>query len=304
MSADAGDGDGWVHLPDGTRRWGRYGSAGLLLCADSAGAGGGRVLMQHRAVWSHQGDTWGVPGGALNSDEDSVSAALREFGEEVAGEVGEIELIGVHRQEHTVWRYDTVLARTPAAARLEPANWESDDLRWVDVADIDGLRLLPAFGRTWPLLREALAHRLALVVDAPAVPAVAGAARGRDGGGGGDRDAALLRLRDDLAAFSAAGVAADALPAGLAPAGLHLWYPRTVLLTGGAGSAPPPVAGVEVVASAAGAPPVSARPEAFTVVVTDRPDAFAGARHTAVVGPEWLEAAAPAVVRRDHSGRT
>ncbi|MDA0564652.1 NUDIX domain-containing protein [Streptomonospora sp. S1-112] len=307
MSADSGDGDGWVHLPDGSRRWGRYGSAGLLLCADSGGAGGGRVLMQHRAVWSHQGGTWGVPGGAMNSDEDSVSAALREFGEEVAGDVGDIELIGLHRQEHTVWRYDTVLARTAAAADLEPANWESDDLRWVDVADIDGLRLLPAFGSTWPLLREALAHRLALVVDAAAVLARTGgdAAGGAAGGPDPDGGAALLRLRDDLAALGAAGVAAGALPAGLAPAGLHLWYPRTVLVTDGAGTAPPPVPGVEVAAAAAGAPGApgaAGAPGAFTVAVTDRPGAFAGAERTAVVGPEWLESAAAAVPRPDHSG--
>ncbi|QBI51930.1 NUDIX domain-containing protein [Streptomonospora litoralis] len=294
----AGDGDGWVTLPDGSRRWGRFGSAGLLLHADGreppCAADGGRVLMQHRALWSHQGGTWGVPGGARDSDESPVQAALREFGEEVAGDTGEIELIGLHRQEHTVWRYDTVLARTAADAPLEAANWESDEVRWVDVGEVVGLRLLPAFGRTWPLLRDALGRRLALDVDAAAVAPDGGAAE-------------LERLRDELAGLAAAGVAAEALPEGLEAAGLHLWFPRVRLLVGTEAAAPEPVPGVEVARAGSGIaaggdrlaePGAGGGVRTQTVLVTGSDGAYGpgaqgmsagGAQHT--VPPEWLSAA-------------
>ncbi|WP_084723075.1 NUDIX hydrolase [Streptomonospora alba] len=278
------DGDGWVTLPDGSRRWGRFGSAGLLLRApEGRSAGGGHVLMQHRAVWSHQGGTWGVPGGARNSDETPVQAAMREFGEEVAGDPGSIELIGLHRQEHTVWRYDTVLARAAAGERLEAANWESDEVRWVGVGEVANLRLLPAFGRTWPLLREALGRRLAVHVDASAVlPA---------------EDAeSVERLRDDLADLAASGVAAEALPDGMSGSGLHLWFPRIRLLVSACAQAPDPVPGVEVVARSgvSAAPPTEAESadgvRTQTLLVTGG-DEVPGAGGTHTVPPSWLAAA-------------
>ena len=40
------------------------------------------MLLQHRALWSHHGGTWGVLGGARNSGETAVDAAAREAAEE------------------------------------------------------------------------------------------------------------------------------------------------------------------------------------------------------------------------------
>src|SRR5699024_10964978 len=76
-----GDGDGWAVGPDGRRHWGRYGAAGLLLRAPG-GDGRPQVLLQHRAAWSHEGGTWSIPGGARDSHEGAVEAAVREAGEE------------------------------------------------------------------------------------------------------------------------------------------------------------------------------------------------------------------------------
>src|SRR3954465_11452407 len=58
------DGDGWRRCDRGHVHWGRYGAAGLLVVAP-----GPQVLLQHRAPWSHGGDTWGVPGGARRRGE-------------------------------------------------------------------------------------------------------------------------------------------------------------------------------------------------------------------------------------------
>jgi len=73
--------DGWTTCALGHRHWGRAGAAGLLL--HRAGPAGEEVLLQHRAVWSHHGGTWGTPGGALHAGEAADVGALREVREEL-----------------------------------------------------------------------------------------------------------------------------------------------------------------------------------------------------------------------------
>lgn len=165
----AGDGDGWVILADGSRRWGLYGASGLLLYSvDESGTG--HVLLQHRAPWTHQGGTWGLPGGARNSGESSVSAAIREFVEEVDGDLGTLSLLGIHRQDHQVWVFDTVLASVPERRPFTPGNPESESIRWIPVPDVPSMPLLPAFGKVWPEVAAALSEQLLLIVDTTVVP--------------------------------------------------------------------------------------------------------------------------------------
>ena len=76
-----GDGDGWVLSDTGAAFWGKHGAAGLLLRAPGPD-GSPAVLLQHRAPWSHQGGTWGLPGGARDSHETPEQAAVREAHEE------------------------------------------------------------------------------------------------------------------------------------------------------------------------------------------------------------------------------
>ncbi len=151
-----GDGDGWVFDPDGARYWGRYGAAGLLLCA-AMGDDGVGVLLQHRAVWSHQGDTWGLPGGARDSHESAVDAAVREAHEEAGVDVEVIEVLESEVTHEAVsgWTYTTVIARVPEPVATT-ANGESAELRWVPEDQVDDLPLHPAFGRAWPDLRQRL----------------------------------------------------------------------------------------------------------------------------------------------------
>ncbi|TDQ55439.1 NUDIX hydrolase [Actinorugispora endophytica] len=244
-----GDGDGWVVLPDGSRRWGLHGASGLLLhTLDSAGTG--QVLLQHRAAWTHQGDTWGLPGGARNSGESSVEAALREFGEEVAGELGVLSLAGIHRQDHQVWSFDTVLASTPEQGVFSPGNSESKSIRWVPVDEVPSMELIPAFGRVWPQVETALSERLLLIVDAASV----------------DGRADAGRLRDDLAGLARAGMPGASLPPGVPLTPLHHRFPSVVLVVEESARSLSPAPGVEVLPAAGGSA------EAITELVRLRSD--------------------------------
>ena len=96
-----GDGDGWVRCSAGHRHWGRHGAAGLLL--RDRGDGLDRVVLQHRAWWSHQGGTWGVPGGARDSAETAVAAALRETAEEAGISPASVRPTGLLVDDHGGW---------------------------------------------------------------------------------------------------------------------------------------------------------------------------------------------------------
>lgn len=157
LKAVRGDGDGWVVSDSGSYHWGVHGAAGLLLRApwhDGTPA----VLLQHRALWSHQGGTWGLPGGALDSHEEPSEAAVREAYEE-AGLARESIRVHVSVVTATVpgpsgpiWTYTTVVA--DAAELLKTvANRESAELRWVPEVEVSDLPLHPGFARSWERLR-------------------------------------------------------------------------------------------------------------------------------------------------------
>ncbi|MEU5842331.1 NUDIX hydrolase [Rhodococcus sp. NPDC047139] len=148
-----GDGDGWTVGPDGGKRWGRHGAAGLLLRAPLAD-GRPAVLLQHRAAWSHQGGTWALPGGARDSHESTVDAAVREAHEEAGIDVAAVSV----RAERITsglpggWTYTTVVA--DATERLATSlNQESTELRWVPEPEVETMPLHSGFAASWPSLR-------------------------------------------------------------------------------------------------------------------------------------------------------
>jgi len=141
----------------GNPYWGRFGAAGLLLRAPLRD-GTPAVLLQHRAPWSHQGGTWGLPGGARDSHETAEEAAVREAHEEaglpgellsVRGTVITAEASGTH------WTYTTVVADAAELLQTE-ANHESAEMRWVGEDEVDDLPLHPGFAASWQRLRTAL----------------------------------------------------------------------------------------------------------------------------------------------------
>ncbi len=188
-----GDGDAWVHCAAGHRHWGRYGAAGLYL------TDGTRAVLQHRAPWTHEGDTWGLPGGARDSAESAVLAALREAHEEAALDADLIEPIGLSIADHDGWSYTTVIARPLGELHPHAANAESVEIRWWDLAEIDTLPLHPGLRASRATLGAGL-PRLVLVVPPEA--------------------------RSDSARLHTVGVASAALPAGLLDTRLDILFPR------------------------------------------------------------------------------
>ncbi|MCV6964026.1 DNA mismatch repair protein MutT [Mycobacterium intermedium] len=153
-----GDGDGWVISDRGVHYWGKFGAAGLLLRAPRAD-GTPAVLLQHRAIWSHQGGTWGLPGGARDSHETPEQTAVREAREEAGLLAEQLTVRGTlvtAAASGTGWTYTTVVADANEMLDTLP-NRESAELRWVAEDEVDDLPLHPGFAASWQRLRTSRA---------------------------------------------------------------------------------------------------------------------------------------------------
>ncbi|WP_420364341.1 NUDIX hydrolase [Curtobacterium sp. L3-7] len=277
-------GDAWAYGPDGTKAWGVFGAAGLLV-----DDGRGRVLLQHRVEWSHHGGTWGIPGGARHEHEDAVTGALRESAEEAGVPLDGVDLRHTSVLDLGFWTYTTVVGR--ASRPFEPviADRESLALSWVPVEEVDDLPLHPGFGASWPALRSAIGVAPRVVVDAANVVGSV------PDGWWKDRAGAASRLVNGVTALAAAGV-----PAPLLDLGFTRWWPRwTVVLEGDArGATSEPGSGVSVVLAdgsgddaivAAASAAIDAGDAPVVVVTADRElRARVEAIGATTRGPSWL----------------
>lgn len=152
--------------------------------------------MQRRAAWCHHGGTWALPGGARDSHEDDVVAALREAGEETGLDRSVIRARHRYVDDHGGWAYTTVYADIPHPVPTR-GNRESASLEWVAVERVAELPLHPGFAQTWPVVR---ARPTLLLVDA------ANVVGSRPDGWWRDRAGAAARLLDRLSGLRAATV--------------------------------------------------------------------------------------------------
>lgn len=141
-------GDGFVTLADGSRRWGRFGAAGILARHLDDG-GEPHYFLALRSQWCHNGGTWAVPGGALDHGESPLDGALREFVEEIGHELDGYEVVEVHEDDHGGWSYWTLVVDVPE--RFDPPSghsWETSETRWVPASALHELELFDAFRAT------------------------------------------------------------------------------------------------------------------------------------------------------------
>jgi 8-oxo-dGTP pyrophosphatase MutT (NUDIX family) len=303
-------GNGWATCALEHRHWGLFGAAGLLAYVPSPDSpASSLVLMQHRAGWSHEGGTWSLPGGAMDSEETPAETALREADEECGVNPKLVVPRGLFSDEHGGWVYHTVLAQAQDAFKVYADAYESDDARWLPAGEVDQLELHPGFAAYWPLLRRALLP-LTVIVDGAGLEA---GDAGPDGRGPADPAGAARRLRGRLTELTLTGLAA--LPDGLGEPALARWYPDYVLVLDGdaraAAADPPavppdsgqpswsaplvvPTADVRAVAAAgSGADEIAdlaATIAGARLVVTGRPEVAdrAAAAGASVTGPQWL----------------
>ncbi|GGM70666.1 NTP pyrophosphohydrolase [Thermopolyspora flexuosa] len=279
-----GDGDGWTLCGRGHRHWGVHGASGLLAVHHGAD-GTPYVLLQKRALWSHHGGTWGLPGGATDSHEDAITGALREAREEAALDAGALRVCGVYVDDHGGWAFQTVIAQAASLLEATPGA-ESVELRWLPADEIASWPLHPGFAETWPAIRRELTP-VTVVLDAANIVGARA-----EHGWWRDRAEATRRLLDEVGRLARAGLRR---PVDGGP-GLAVWFPRMTMVVEGAARGVEPVAGVGVVAASGSGDDAiveevrRARPwERVVVVTADRAlrDRVAelGA---AVAGPRWL----------------
>jgi 8-oxo-dGTP pyrophosphatase MutT (NUDIX family) len=262
-----------------------YGASGLLAVHHDA-TGLPHVLMQKRSLWSHHGGTWGLPGGALDSHEDSIAGALREAREEAALQGDGLRIQGVYLDDHGGWSFETVIAEASGLLNAIPANSESLELRWLTPAQIATKLLHPGFAETWPEVSLALAPSLVVLDVANIVGARA------EHGWWKDRAGAAAKLIAAVDALNTGGLRAvpDRLPH------LERWFPRLTAVVEGAARGTAPLPGVSVVAASGSGDDAivqavrDALPwERVLVVTADR-----GLRErvtslgATVTGPRWL----------------
>ena len=140
------------------RHWGVRGAAGLL--PFTVTPAGTSVLLALRSEGTHQGGTWSTIGGAIEPGETAWEAAVREASEEATG----LDLVGaLAASSHCYacvsgWSYTTFVVPLPSDAPVTIgtgwATWETAELRWVPLEEVDAYPLLPAFAQSWPELRK------------------------------------------------------------------------------------------------------------------------------------------------------
>lgn len=144
-----GSGDGYLLCSDGAERWGLNGAAGVLFVVNHSDEP--RFFLVHRDPEVHQGDTWGVPGGAIDFGEDPLDAAWREALEEVPG----LERVPHHVRGHyedapaTDWSYTTFVVEIDEPFELLETTWETQAAGWFTRSELEQLKLHPAFGALW-----------------------------------------------------------------------------------------------------------------------------------------------------------
>lgn len=136
----------WVRNSDGNMRWGPEGAAGILFHHPQTNT----YLLTHRSPEVHMGDTWGIPGGAIDPGESPYQAALRES-QEGLGQVPQHTVTGIYEAAPVPdWKYHTVMADVPQQFEPEYADsWETQGHGWFTPEEVQGLKLHPGFASAW-----------------------------------------------------------------------------------------------------------------------------------------------------------
>jgi 8-oxo-dGTP pyrophosphatase MutT (NUDIX family) len=108
-----------------------------------------RYLLQKRAPWVDQPNTWGTPGGGLHEHESPEEGASREFEEEMGAIPNDVRHHKTHTDDHGGWAYHTVIMKSPH--RFTPEGGDDDETAghgWFTKDEMHDLDLHPGFAKT------------------------------------------------------------------------------------------------------------------------------------------------------------
>lgn len=148
-------GDGFLRCSDGHVRWGIFGAAGAVFVQRQADTESEPlVLLQKRSAMSHEGGTWSCAGGALDEGETAYEGGLREASEEVGQVPADHWVLGEYAfVPATDWTYTTVVigVKEKFGASM---NFETDDVAWLPLNEVEQLSLHAGFIAAWPHVRK------------------------------------------------------------------------------------------------------------------------------------------------------
>lgn len=116
MSTDSDSGEGYLFTPEGRRIWGLFGAAGVLFRTELEDGRKAFLIARRAHFISGGGGKWAFPGGARDKNEESPSAAMREFSEEIGVLPLGAKIVATLREEviPNEWSYTTVLVDVPS----------------------------------------------------------------------------------------------------------------------------------------------------------------------------------------------
>ena len=111
----------------------------------------GRILLEKRGNEPARGQ-WTIPGGVVEVGESLETAVLRETREETGLEAQAPKLIDavdqVHRDREGKIEYHYVIIDYIVEAQGEPKSGsDADELKWVQISEVEGYDLTPSFRR-------------------------------------------------------------------------------------------------------------------------------------------------------------
>jgi len=124
--------------------WGKKGAGCIILCRVTK-----RFLLPLRSSYVLEPNTWGVWGGAIDSDEDPQISAKRELTEE-AGYSGEVEMMPLSIFQKDSFRYYNFLAIVDEEFTPQ-LNWETKEFTWTE---LDNLPQPLHFGLKWLMSQD------------------------------------------------------------------------------------------------------------------------------------------------------
>lgn len=132
-------------------------AAGIaFICLDDSS-----LFLCLRSKTSTFSNTWGIPGGKIESEESAIDAAIREIQEELGSspDVSGCEVLDAVIFDSNVLNYTTFIVNLTLKEKMQwqpKLNKEHEDFGWFKVSELPS-NLHPGVKQTFPIIKDILA---------------------------------------------------------------------------------------------------------------------------------------------------